>query len=120
MMRRDKIIYWIFTALFGLSMLSGAALYFFDYTHAQAEFTGLDFPIYIIYPLAIAKILGVIGILQNKSETLKEWAYAGFFFNLLLAFSAHLVANDGEAFGPVLVMGFMFVSYFFDEKIKHA
>jgi hypothetical protein len=118
-MKRDKIIYWIFMVLFALSMLAGAILYFVDYSHAVEEFEGLGFPAFIIYPLAIAKILGVVGVLQNKSEILKEWAYAGFFFNLLLAFSAHWVAKDGEAFGPILVMVFMFGAYFFNKKIEN-
>lgn len=116
-MQRDKIIYWVFVTLFGLSMLSGAALYFVDYAHAQSEFLGLGFPVFIIYPLAIAKILGVVAVLQNKSRTLKEWAYAAFFFNLLLAFAGHFVAQDGEAFGPLLVMVFMFASYYFDRRL---
>lgn len=116
-MKRDKIVYWVFTALFSLSMLSGAALYFVDYQHATAEFQGLGFPIFIIYPLAIAKILGVVGVLQNKSAVVKEWAYAAFFFNLLLAFGGHFAAGDGESFGPVLVMLFLFGSYFFSKRI---
>ncbi len=119
-MKRTRIAYWVFTALFGLSMLSGAALSFFDYTHAREEFSGLGFPVFIIYPLALAKISGVIGILQRASDRLREWAYAGFFFNLLLAFGAHLTAGDGEAFGPALVMAFMIGSYFFGNKMREG
>ncbi|UTW62823.1 DoxX family protein [bacterium SCSIO 12741] len=119
-MKRDKIGYWLFAALFGLSMLSASAMYVFDYEHASAEFTQLGFPLFIIYPLALAKTLGVIGVLQQRSETLKEWAYAGFTFNILLAFGGHYMANDGEWFGPLVVLGFMIGLYVFDQKLKGA
>lgn len=115
-MQKDKIIYWVFTVLFCLSMISGSILYFADYLHAFTEFSGLGFPTYLIYPLGIAKTLGVMAVLQNRSNVLKEWAYSAFFFNLLLAFGAHYMAKDGEAFGPLLVMAFMFGSYFFSKK----
>ena len=55
----------------------------------------LGYPVYIIYPLAIAKVLGVIAILSNRSKVLAEWAYAGFFFDAGLATMAHYYNNDG-------------------------
>ena len=115
-MNRNKIIYLVFTVLFSLSILAGAGMYFTQYAHVTENFNRLGFPSWLVYPLATAKILGVIGILQKKSTVLREWAYAGFFFNLLLAFSAHLVAKDGEAFGPILVLVFLFGSYIFSKK----
>lgn len=117
-MKLIKISYWIVASLFALSMLSGAALYFTNYTHASQEFSNLGFPTYIIYPLAIAKILGVLAIFQKKSKLLKEWAFAGFTFNLSLAFTAHYVINDGEAFGPLLVLVFMIITYLLDRKLN--
>ncbi|MEM1321568.1 MAG: DoxX family protein [Bacteroidota bacterium] len=116
-MKRNKIIYWVLTALFSLSILSGAIMYFFKYGEVAENFGKLGFPAWIIYPLAIAKILGVVGILQTQSQVLREWAYAGFFFNLSLACGAHIAVNDGEAFGPIMVMAFMFGSYFFSKKV---
>jgi len=42
---------------------------------------------------------------------LKEWAYAGFFFDFVLAFFAHFMVNDGE-FAPALVaLVLLFTSY---------
>jgi len=45
--------------------------------------------------LLIAKILGLIAIWTKLSGMLTEWAYAGFFFDVILALVAHLDANDG-------------------------
>jgi hypothetical protein len=115
-MKAKKTLYWISTILLILSLLSGAGLYIFDYQHAYNEFNSLSFPTYLIYPLAIAKTAGSIGILQKQSLVLREWAYAGITFNLLLAFGAHYMANDGEAFGPILVLVFLLISYFLKPK----
>ena len=52
------------------------------------SFTQLGYPAYLIYPFATAKLLGLVAIWTKKSETLKEWAYAGFTFDFLLAISA--------------------------------
>ena len=58
---------------------------FFDY---------FNYPTYLVYPLAISKLLGLIAIWGNFSKLLRGLAYAGFFFNTLLAFFAHYI-NDG-------------------------
>ena len=65
----------------------------------------------------MAKILGVIAILSKQSRLLKEWAYAGFFFDFLLAISAHLNAGDGEFPLAVIALVLLLVSYVFDRKV---
>lgn len=116
-MKTKKIIYWIIFSLFGLSMLSGAMLYFIDYEHSVHEFGELGFPTFIIYPLAVAKIIGIVTLIQRKYQTIREWAYSAFLFNLLLAFGGHFFAQDGEAFGPLLVLSFMLGAYYFDKQL---
>lgn len=78
----------------------------------------LGYPLYINTILGIAKILGVVAIMQTKFRTLKEWAYAGFTFDMLGA-SASFVLNGNEitfilSTLPFLVV--MFASYFFWKK----
>lgn len=106
-----KKIYWISTRLLSLLMLMSAGMYIFDHDTIAEFFTGFGYPTYIIYPLAIAKILGVIAILTRKSEVLKEWAYAGFFFDFLLAFQAHINAEDGSFGLPIVALVLLIVSY---------
>ena len=79
MEKRNKIIYWIATGLISVMMLMSAGMYIFDHNTVSEVFTTLGYPTYIIYPLAIAKILGIIVILVNKWDFLKGLAYAGFF-----------------------------------------
>lgn len=117
-MKLLRIIYWIATILLSLLMLFAAYNYIFKHALVRDVFDKLGYPAYIIYPLAAAKVLGVIAILTKKSRTLKEWAYAGFFFNFILAASAHLNAGDGANVAPALVsLGLLSISYFADRKI---
>lgn len=114
--KRNKVLFWVFATLMGLSMISAAGLYFFNYEHAYQEFTGLGFPTWLIYPLGIAKIAGTIGVLQERSIVLRVWAYAGLTFNTLLAFGAHWFVNDGEWFGPIIVLIFIAGTHYFQQK----
>ena len=92
-------------------------MYLFNNEMVSEVFQSLGFPTYVIYPLAIAKILGIVAILTKKSKMLKEWAYAGFFFDFLLAFSAHAVVKDGEMLPSAIAAVLLLVSYFFDKKV---
>ncbi len=116
MSKRDKVIYWIATGLLSAMMLMSAGMYIFNNAMVTETFTNLGYPTYIIYPLAIAKILGVLAILSNLSGKLKEWAYAGFFFDFILAAAAHISINDGEEKGAYMAMVLLILSYFFGRK----
>jgi len=117
MNKKDLLIYRIITGLFTALVILGASQYFFMHEMATEMFTALNFPPYLIYPMGIAKILGVIAIWFNISKTLKEWAYAGFVFNFLLAISAHLNVNDGEYIGAVMAIVLVLISYFYHRKL---
>lgn len=118
MKKRNVLIYRIVTGLFSLMILAGVSQYFFNHEMVKGMFEDLHFPTYLIYPMGVAKTLGIIAIWTNLSKRLKEWAYAGFFFNLLLGVSAHLNVGDGEfmAAGTVLIL--MSISYVLYRKIE--
>ena len=117
--KRIRIIFYIATGLLSLLMIFSASMYFLNHEMVSATFERLGYPTYIIYPLAIAKILGLAAIWTNKSNMLKEWAYAGFFFDFVLAFSAHIATNDG-AFAPALVAIILLFTSYFTEKHRKA
>jgi hypothetical protein len=97
-------------------MCFSAGMYFFNNSMVVEAFTNLGYPTYIIYPLATAKILGLIAIWTRKSSFLIEFAYSGFFFNLTLAFFAHIMVGDGEFPGALLGMVLLVCSYFTQKK----
>jgi len=119
-MNTQKIIYWIVTGLFSAMILMGVSMYIFDHEKVKMMFTAMKYPTYLIYPLALVKTLGIVAILTKRSPTLKEWAYAGFFFELLLGVGAHVMVEDG-GFAPALsVVVLLLVSYYLDGQLFGA
>ena len=116
-MKRDKIIYYAATGLLTLLMLFSAGMYFFNHEEVVGMFTNFGYPTYIIYPYAVAKLLGLSAIWFIGNKTLKEWAYAGFFFGIILAFFAHVMIGDGEQMGALMGMIFLVISYIYSKKI---
>ena len=112
-----KIVYFISTGLISLLMLVSSTFYFIDYENVSKVFISLGYPTYIIIPLAIAKILGIIAIWTRKSNTLMEWAYAGFFFDFVLAFAAHTHIKDGEQFTAAIAVLVLLISYYSGKKM---
>ncbi|MCZ6688979.1 MAG: DoxX family protein [Planctomycetota bacterium] len=120
MSKKNKVIYWISTGLLVAMMLMSVGMYFFKHEMVSGVFTSLGYPIYMVYPLAIAKFLGVVAIATRKSAFLKGWAYAGFSFVFMLALSAHLNAKDGGYVPPIVAMILLATSYMFDRKVSAA
>ena len=114
--KKRNIPYLASTGLLTALMLMSAGMYFFNHSMVSDTFTRLGYPTYIIYPLAIAKILGLVAIWTNKSNTLKEWAYAGFFFDFVLALAAHVAVQDGEYLPAIIAIVLVLVSYIYRKK----
>jgi len=118
MKNKNLLIFRIVTGLLSALVLLGASQYFFNHDMVKGMFENLHFPVYLIYPMGIAKISGVIAIWFSTSNRIKEWAYAGFVFNFLLAISAHLNVADGEFMGGLIALILTIVSYFFYRKLS--
>ena len=117
-LKKEKIIYYTTTGLLTLLMLMSVGMYLFNYEMMAETFTKLGYPSYIVYPLAVAKLLGLIAIWTNLSNTLKEWAYAGFFFDFVLALSAHINIADGEQTPAIIALILLSISYYFSKKLN--
>lgn len=115
--KTTKIIFWIATGLLSAMMLMSAGMYFFNYEEVAKVFDTVGHPRHVIYPLAVAKILAVVAITTRKNAALTEWAYAGLFFNFVLALMAHLNANDGEFGGALVALVLLFTSYFMGKRM---
>ncbi len=117
-MKKNKIIYYVSTGLLTALMFMSIGMYLFNHEEIVKAFTGFGFPTYIIYPLALAKFLGLIAVWFVNNKSLKQWAYAGFFFNFLLAFFAHVMIKDGEQMGAIIALVLLLVSYVFGKKVQ--
>ncbi len=116
-MKSTRIGYYVAFGLFTALMLFSVFNYLFQNEMMQEGFTDLGFPTFLIYPLAIAKLLGLVAIWTKRSVVLKEWAYAGFTFNIILAASAHLSAGDGQAAGAFVALVLVLTAYFLEKKV---
>lgn len=76
-------LYWIFTILFSALMIF-SALGGVQPNAKTIQFLhdGMGYPIYFIQFISIAKLLGSVAILIPGLDRIKEWAYAGLFFDL--------------------------------------
>jgi hypothetical protein len=97
-------------------MVFSVGNYIFNNEAITAAFEGFGYPGYLVYPLAAVKILGILAIWFSKNRSIKEWAYAGFFFDFVLAFFAHIMIADGQFFGAVIATVLLAASYFTWDK----
>ena len=118
-MRTQKIIYWVATAVLCGTMLFSAGMYFVNTEMVKDFFESFNYPAYIVIPLATAKVLAVLMILWRKSQWLTEWAYAGLFFDLVLATTAHYMANDGGMTTTLIALVALLISYFFGKEVRY-
>jgi len=115
--KTTKIIYWVATGLLTLMMLMSVYMYLFNHAEVSELFTKLGYPAYIVYPLAIAKLLGLLALWSKKCNEMREWAYAGFFFDFVLAAAAHMMIKDGEHLPALVALVILLVSYFYSKKL---
>ena len=81
-MKTRNIAYWTTTVLVAFFMSGGIA----QVMQVKATLDGfvhiLGYPPYFVAILGVWKVLGAIAILVPRFPRLKEWAYAGIFFDL--------------------------------------
>lgn len=112
-----KIAYWIVTGLFCLMMFASAAVETFMFADSVKFLAELGFPMFVAYVLPVTKFLGAIAILTRYSKTLTEWAYAGFFFDFVLAALAHIFSGVPTAAGAIIMLILLMTSYFLGRRI---
>ena len=103
-MKAKTIGYWATTILLVLELLVGAE---WDMTHRPAVVqlvTHLGYPAYLLTILAFWKLLAAIALLAPSFARLKEWAYAGVFFEMSGAAASHVACHDPWGH-TILVLG---------------
>lgn len=77
-----NLAYWITTLIVAFSLVSGGAAQALGQHDTVAGVVRLGYPVYFITLLGVWKVLGGLAILAPRLPRLKEWAYAGAFFDL--------------------------------------
>ncbi|MGM0881274.1 MAG: DoxX family protein [Bacillota bacterium] len=121
-MKKQVIIYWIFTGLLILLMGVGSIPNILSSPGSMAVFEHLGYPAYLLPFLGVAKLLGVVAILVPGYPRIKEWAYAGFTFDLSGALYSTLAVDDASAELIVFVIGYVLIagSYVYYHKLSKA
>jgi len=104
-MKKINIIYWICTVLLCLLMGGSAIPDLMNVPAAKAMMEDhLHYPHYFGTFISVAKLLGAIAILVPGFPKLKEWAYAGFTFDLIGATYSSLAVGDPiKEVAPMLI-----------------
>ena len=100
--RTINTLYWVFTLLFSVLMIFSAVGGIGPTEQAvQLIHDKLGYPIYFIRFISIAKLIGAVVILLPRLKRIKEWAYAGLFFDLTAAIYSG-IASSGK-FDPMML-----------------
>jgi len=99
-MRTEKlksVAYWLTTIFGPASFVIGGVLHLTQTDQVVTTMTHLGYPVYFASILGIWKLLGAVAIVAPGFPRLKEWAYAGFFFDLTSAAVSRAAVGDGLA-----------------------
>jgi hypothetical protein len=112
--KRLRAVYAATTVLFLALQAWSSWQYFSEAPRMTDTITELGYPVYFMKILAVAKVLGVLAIATGFSPALKEWAYAGFTFDVCGAFASHLSKGDSPvvALVPLAFFVVQLASYY--------
>jgi DoxX-like family len=95
-MKLKSISYWVVTAMLAFFIGSGGAA---ELAHVPGNVQGLvqlGYPVYFATIIGFWKVLGAVAILVPRFPRLKEWAYAGIFFNMTGAAATGLFTQSAS------------------------
>lgn len=118
-LKTAKRIYWAGVAL--TSLWFGASG-FFELTKNPVVWgitVKLGYPAYFIYVLGVAKLSGIaVLLIPNRLLRLKEWVFAGVFFDIIFAFCSKLnVVGPAGTADAIIAFVMVAVTYAMFRKI---
>jgi hypothetical protein len=115
--KAKAIVYWTMTGLVAFFIGGGGLAQMWQY-HANPHGVVplLGYPMYFFAILGFWKALGAVAILAPRFPLLKEWAYAGIFFDLTGAAASCAAVGGYGAYGfhviaPLILTGFTLASW---------
>jgi DoxX-like family len=108
-----SIVYWLFTILIAFELAAGALWDLLRIEYVRVALTQLGYPLYVLVILGAWRIPGALALLVPRFPRLKEWVYAGAFFEYTGAAASHLLVGDhgGQWVGPLICSGFTMLSW---------
>ena len=102
--RSQAIAYWMTTGLLAAELLAGGILDVTWRPYVVGVVTRLGYPAYILTIVGAWKLLAVPALLAPGFPRLKEWAYAGVFFEMSGAVVSHAACGKRQAMIAPLVL----------------
>ena len=111
--RIKNIAYWTTTVLGPASFVIGGVLHLSQSEQVVATMSHLGYPLYFASILGVWKLLGAVAIVVPGLPRVKEWAYAGFFFDLTAAAVSRAAVGDSTAdvIAPLVFLGLVLASW---------
>lgn len=86
--------YWATTTLLVLGVLTGGVAELARLPGNVEGMVHLGYPLYFMTIIGLWKVLGSVALLAPGFPRVKEWAYAGIFFNMTGAAVSHVAVGD--------------------------
>jgi hypothetical protein len=111
--KAKTIGYWVTTGLFAAAFLASGAAELASAPAAVAATRALGYPVYFLTILGVWKVLSAPALLAPRLPRLKEWAYAGIFFDLTGAAASHAFSGDppGKIATPLVLLAIAAASW---------
>lgn len=93
-LKLKSLSYWVITALIAFFIGSGGAAELARVPGTVQGLVQLGYPVYFATIIGFWKLAGAIAILVPRFPRLKEWAYAGIFFNMTGAAATSLFTHS--------------------------
>ncbi len=112
--RGRTIAYWVTTVLVAAESVLGGVWDILQIPYVRADIENLGYPAYFLVIIGVWKLLGAVAVLVPRFPRLKEWAYAGMFFNYTGAVASHLAVGHGaqSVAYPIIVTGLVVTSWY--------
>jgi len=104
-MKSKFVAYWIATTVLCSVLIGGGAANLGRTWGTLNAMRQLGYPPYILTILGVWKELGGVALLAPRFPRLKEWAYAGVFFEMTGAAASHIVCGT-PAWNVWVTLGF--------------
>ena len=107
------VSYWVFTGLVAFEMVAGSLWDVLRIEYVRVVLTHLGYPLYLLFIIGSWKLPCALVLLAPRFLRLKEWAYAGAFFNYSGAAASHVLAGDGPDrwVGPIVFAAITLASW---------
>src|SRR5215470_5799727 len=111
--RIRRTAYWLTTVFGPASFVIGGVLSLTGGEQVAAGLSHLGYPAYFALILGVSKLAGAVVTVIPGTPRLKEWAYAGFCFDLVSAAYSHASVGDptSDVIAPLVFLALVLASW---------